>query len=610
MQKDSVIRETFQGVTKGMNAMLDPAFLPEGQASRLLNVVVRNGLAESRPALVGQPCPVDGRLQGAFSYELEGNLRWVLVVSGEVWAYSFATNAWRKMGEFPTKDFAQAWFCQAGKYAVVQNGIYSPTENWPIIFHGDSPVDNLDVKFIYGSSIDSVGAFHPDNYGDDLSKKDPPPNPANIPEPALWRVPIGKAMAFGQGRLFVAVERYWDNGLASGYVGWRYDGLRHILAGNDEWDDDPDRILVFTDSDSLNGGGALTVPAENGLITSLAFFRNASTGTGLGELVVLCRRGSSIFAVSVKRGGEDNQWGLAGFGQVLFQASGSSSPWAVAAVNADLVYRGDDGLRTIKFAASAESASGGLATYPISPEIGPLVSRTDPGHEAFVTLAVADNYALMTSHGVETSFGDVAFLDILPWDLANFQASGESPSRVFAGAWRGPLFHAVLKISATQCGAIYRDADGAPLKYGLFSSIARDPAQMSVVRTGAFGFKSPFDPKRVKYADLMFDKVSTDLSVRVRWRADGKGWRSSDFRAIKSTYPRSTGPFRVPVEMDNDGTGCLIEFAIEWTGHARLRAAAFSAAVAGVYTGGEESSCSTIDLDAAADAGVAWSPEE
>jgi len=247
--------EAFQTVQGGVNDLLDPLLLKAGTAARLLNVEVRNGLAESRPALFGETMPAQGRFQGAFSYELEGNLRWVVVVSGHVWTYSFATNTWLDLAAFPTVDFDQAYFCQAGKFCIVQNGIYDPVENWPIILHGDEVVDNLETEFIYRNHIVKVKDFNWDmvDEGDNLVEPAPEPNPS------VFRVPIGKSMAFGQGRLFVAVERYWDNGLSSGLEpGWRSDeGLRFVLASDDWRWDDPARMLVFTQNDLLAGGGAL-----------------------------------------------------------------------------------------------------------------------------------------------------------------------------------------------------------------------------------------------------------------------------------------------------------------------------------------------------------------
>ena len=609
----SLRAEALQSVSKGHNGLLDPALLPDGQMSRLHNVVVRNGLAESRPRLVGEALPVQGRFQGAFVYELEDAVRWVVVVSGQVWVHNLATSAWKKVYTFPTAGFEQAFFCQAESYCVVQNGVYDPVENWPAIISGDDLFDNLAVDFIQGDHIDTVAGYNPGNYNSSGDWE--PPDPQLAGEPSKYRVPIGKAMAYGQGRLFVAVERYWDDGSSSGRdPGWvTGTGLRQVLASDDYRWDDTERMLVFTETYVLTGGGALSLPSENGFITAMSFFRNASTGTGLGELMVLSRRGSTMFAVSVQRGGAENQWGAAGFGQQLFQSSGSASPWSVAAVNADLVYYGDGGLRTIKYSASNETSAGGLASSPLSPEVTNYTAATLEEHEPYVTTALADNYLFFTAGGTVLTDGSVAFTDLLPWDLVNFQVSGEQPARVFSGAWRGPLFHAVLRASRSQAGVVYRDGADGSLKYGVFTELP-DADLVSVVRTGAKVFEAPLNIKRVKYADLMFDRVSTNLDVRVRWRVDGgKYWTASDTRHFISTSAASTGIFRVPIEADVGGAGYMYEFAVEWTGHGRLKMCLFYATIEHMFSGGEDSVCATVDLgrrESVPDGGSAAAPEE
>jgi len=570
--------ETFQTVARGQNGQLDALLVPKDQASRLYNVVVRNGLAETRPPFSGSALPVDGRFQGAFAYELEGNLRWICVVSGQVWVYSHASDAWTLAHTFPTTDFAQAHFVQAGRYAIVQNGVFEPVENWPLVLLGETPVDNLEVEYLSGNSLVKVKDFPEADGG-----------------PQVVRIPIGTAMAFGQGRLFVAVERYWDHGLAGSVRGWQTGrGLRNIVAGDDERGDDPDRFLVFTENDVLAGGGALSLPSENGFITSMTFFRNTATGTGLGELVVLSRRGSCVFAVSVSR---QQGWGQDGFGQQLFQSSGSASPWALVPVNSDLAYYGSGGLRTIRYTASNETAAGGVASVPISPEVLNFTDFTLPEHEPYVTMAHSDNYIFATAGGSALPDGSVAFRSVLPWDLANFQVSGSAPGRVFAGAWTGPLFHAVLRAPDGGFGAIYRATAAGALRAGTFQFGGAGAGVPCAVRTGGFGFEAPANLKRLKHVDLMFDRVRTPLDVRIRWRADGSGpWKLSDERRFLSTGSASTGVFRVPVESDNDGTGYFFEFSIEWRGHARLKMALFGAAVGERFAGGDDL-CSTINLD-------------
>lgn len=580
MSDATILTEVFQSVTRGQNGLLDPLLLPKGQAARLLNVEVRNGLAETRPALLDEGAlPVQGRFQGAFVYRREKHTRWVVVVSGQVWVYSHRDKTWAHAATFPTTDFEQAYFCQAESYCVVQNGVYAPAENWPIILDGADVIDNLAVDFISGNEIVTVADYVPAG--------------ATDPEPQAFRIPIGKAMAYGQGRLFVAVERFWDNGLATASApGWRDGkGLRHIVASDDYRADDPQRMFVFTENDLLTGGGALTLPSENGFITSLTFMRNAATGTGVGELVVLSRRGCTAFAVSVPR----EQWGTAGFGQQLFQTSGSSSPWAVSAVNSDIVYYGDEGIRTLKYTASSETASGGLASLPLSPEVTDFTKNTDPDHVSFVTMASANNYLFFTAESVKLADGSVAFLGVLPWDLANFQVSGEAPNRVFAGEWHGAYFHAVLDIGRYGAGCIYRDDYSGDLKLGRFVGYGRNVP--SSVRTPSYVFGAPRHTKRLKYIDLFFDNVASDLEVFVLWRTENSNqWYRSDSRHFKSTYPAPTGMFRVPADADNVGTGHIFEFDISWVGHARLKLAMFNAVAIDAYAG-DEDLCEVIDLD-------------
>ena len=567
--------ESFQAVTRGQNNLLDPVLLPQGQAARLLNVSTRNGLCETRPPFIWSDVPMQGHFQGAFAYVLENEFRWVVVVSGQIWTRRDTDGEWTHVATFPTTDFEQAYFAQAKQYCVIQNGVLEP-ENWPIILDGETVIDNLEVEFLSGNERVKV--------------KDGEEEVSVAPE--ALRVPIGKAMAFGQGRLFVAVERVWDNGVATGTdPQWvSAGGLRSILASDDYGWDDPNRMFVFFENDSLSGGGAISVPAENGFITFMAFFRNAVTGTGLGELVVMSRRGSTVLAVSVPRA----EWGNQGFGQQLFQTSGSSSPWAVQAVNADLVYYGDNGLRTIKYTATNETASGGMANVPISPEVDGFTRHTDP---KFVTTALSNNYFFFTAGPM---WEDNTYPAVLPWDLANFQASFEQSNRVFSGAWTGHRFHAVLSLPGDRVGVIARPLDGGDLQMGIVDFNTHGREIVTAVQTPAYVFGAPRNIKRLKYADLMFDKVHTDLDVQVFWRCDSTGpWVGSDIRKflVKDT-PSVTGMFRVPCSADHGSVGHIVEAMIVWHGHARLKLALFFAVILDTFSGGVEDMCRELSLEA------------
>lgn len=573
-------RESLQALMRGQNGLLDPMVVNPQFASRLYNVTVRDGLAQTRPGTNGTELPVQGKFQGAFEYRLESKNYWVVVVSGQVWMLNTGTSAWTHISTFPTTDFDRAYFVQADRYGIVQNGIYDPVENWPIIFHDTTLVDNLATQYFNADDTLVAVSDYTGSGG-----------------PETIRVPIGKSMAYGHGRLFVSVERYYDDGASGGVVGWKENlGHRFWVAGNIIEIGNIQSVLVFSDQYLLNYGNAFGLPTEMGFITSMAFLRNDDTGTGLGALIIFCRRGAAAFAVNVSR--ERGGWLSAGFGQVLFTSSGTNSPWGVTPVNSDLVYYGDDGLRTLKYSASSEAGSNGLATVPLSPEIYNFTRLTDrDAHAPWVSLSHVDNYVYLTAGGLQLADGSIAFRGALPWDLASFQVSGETSGRVFAGAWCGKLFHAVLgfRNSGETLGAIFRDSELGNLKYGAFRFGTTDGG-ISSVQTSAYVFDAPLNLKKVKFIDAMFDRVTGPLEVWFKWRFEGMtDWNTSLIRRFNGTNS-TTGMFRVPVD-EIDDAGFTVQFAVEWRGVARLKLVIFTAAVIDRYTG-EINDCGVQTLEA------------
>lgn len=572
--------EALAALTRGQNGRMDPTMLSPEFASRLYNVKIRDGLARTRPSFDGEELPTQGRFQGAFEYRLEGKDYWVVVVSGQVWLYNTGTATWTYVDTFPTTDFDQAYFVQADQYGIVQNGIYDPVENWPIIFHDTVLVDNLETQYLSGASLVAVKDFT-----------------GNAGGPSAIRVPIGTAMAFGHGRLYVAVDRYYDDGAASGLPPeWKENlGLRFWVAGDILQLGNVQSILVFTEGYDLNKGLAFSLPAEMGFITSMAFLRNAETGTGLGALVIFARRGASAFAVNTSR---NTSWYSEGFGQVLFTTNGSRSPWAVTQVNSDLVYYGDGGLRSLSY--SYKQSKSGLASTPLSPEVYNFTRFTNEiSHAPFVTCVNVNNYILFTAGGVELDDGSVGFNGVLPWDLANFQVSGESVPPVYVGAWCGKVYHAVVADRTNNAAAvIYRDSVSGNLKYGTFLG-SGDEDFVCSVRTAAYVFNAPLNRKKVSHADALFDRVNGTLQIWFKWRYNGDGpWYTSEIRSFSGSGG-STSYFRIPAGEAEDA-GFIVQFALEWKGDARLKTALFTAAVTDrFYT--DENLCSVGVLGTGSD---------
>jgi hypothetical protein len=150
-------------------------------------------------------------------------------------------------------------------------------------------------------------------------------------------------------------------------------------------------VLRFTETTFLNEGGALAPTGKIGRITALAFLPLQDTATGQGDLIAFCERGAVTFEVSAPR----DQWkNTVGFQRVLFDNIGSTSD-SILPVNGDLFFRSREGngIRTYR---NARGESDGYGQTPVSAEIDPVLKQDTPWMLDGVTFASFDNRLLMT----------------------------------------------------------------------------------------------------------------------------------------------------------------------------------------------------------------------
>lgn len=559
----------------GMAGNVAPDLLKEAQVARMLNCTSRGGHAATRPRLVTHPVSIPrGLFQGAAVYRRQGVDRIVYCVNGEVRCINLETGAQTHVASFPTREFDLAYFCQVDQYFVVQNGIYSPYENWPIILDGDLLFDNLDATY-YDSGTSSFKRV------------------GDSPNPELYRIPIGTAMAYGQGRLFTAVERFRTS-LSGGYV--TGNGVRYIIAGDILQPDNVTGVLASEEYVTGTAGNAQVIglPWEIGFITALGFFRNSFTGTGLGPLVAVCREGSAAFSVDLAR----TDWidsDTGSFSKVLFYGSGSDSPSALIPVNDDLVYRGRDGLRTIKYTQAAEaSSSGSLSNVPYSSEVDEFFLRDTREYSLWASMAYVDNRVLTTAGGatildsIGTGFDTLISLDT---SVLNSIYSSR-PARAYDGIWTGPLFLSVLSARYADKDRAFvfcyrRDTQKFSLAY--FDTVVADDfsefAPVSRVYTADYEFGDFVRAKEFVWADLWFTEMAGDVDVTLYWRPDGVSvWhpcRSRSFSFCSGSLDGTAVQVRLQPHETN-GIGCdqatkvgirlgtTFQFCVEWTGKAKL----------------------------------------
>ncbi len=150
-------------------------------------------------------------------------------------------------------------------------------------------------------------------------------------------------------------------------------------------------LLRFTENTFLNEGGSFAPTGKVGRITGLVFLPVQDTSTGQGDLIAFCERGAVTFQVSAPR----DQWkSLQGFQRVLLDNIGSTSD-SIIPVNGDLFFRSREGngIRTYR---NARAEAEGYGLTPMSAEIDPVLEQDTLWMLDGVTFATFDNRLLMT----------------------------------------------------------------------------------------------------------------------------------------------------------------------------------------------------------------------
>lgn len=337
-----------ESVIDGMNSAIAPSLIQRTEIARGVNLDLRNGVPRTRRAFTtlqmdGDPAVLSfvhsGKWQGGAIYRWAGKDYIVFGIFGRI----FMLDVERCYVDEITPDGVRLsavvdrlYFCQANEYMVIQDGY-----NRPIIVFGRSA---------------RVSAC-----GDDPEK----------PE-----VMVGTIMVFGQGRLFVVVDR------------------KYFMAGDIYLPWEPERVLQFTETQYLSGGGAFGLPAWMGNITGMMFQPNVVSGTGLGALVVFAQKGVASFGVQAAR----STWNSTDIARVLYQDGGGTGQDSLLSVGNDIFYLGTDGLRSLKMTASELQGSGALLrSLPLSRKVQSLVDDETAWAYQFASGAVHDNKMYLTA---------------------------------------------------------------------------------------------------------------------------------------------------------------------------------------------------------------------
>lgn len=511
------ISDTQATVLDGMNRGREPELIAENQAHLLRNVSVRGGRVRSRPRFVKRVDLPNGLLQGAAVFN---HLSRILVsVGGQI--HEIDPGDWsttERGDDVNSPNQPRAWFCETVGTLIIQDGQSSP---WLY--------DGVDFRRAEDGEV-----------------------------------PVGRAMAYGNGRLAVVV----GNG-------------RNVRIG-DIRKDAHQSELKFTETYGLTGGGDLAFPEE---VLALAYLPVIDTGSGQGPLIAGCA--GSLHTMKTNFTQRD-LWPEVGFQTVLLPDRGIAGPNAVCVVNQDLYFRSSDGLRSVRTSTTDYDAPG-LA--PLSVEVRHRLDVDTPFLLKDASVVSFDNRLLCT-HSPFVYGPRSLNLGLIALNFDTLSGRGQKSPPAYDGEWDGLVIAQVFTGNirgATRCFILGRDIAGANGLWELLPEVAEpggeEPTQ--VFESRMFFGDSPSTTKHLRRCDLQFSDIRGGLAVRVFFRPEKYPyWVEWDEFSVDPQSESSWGrhqPRRTPIlrtrtppDLWDEQTGRLLTCAtgfqvrVEFDGFARL----------------------------------------
>lgn len=323
------------------------------------------------------------------------------------------------------------------------------------------------------------------------------------------QVPRGRQMAYGNGRLWVAVN------------------TNEVLAG-DIRTNVPGSELAFTEATYLTGGGKLYFPKP---ITGMSFI--PVTGqSDYGALLVFCAGETKAIRADIT---SRDDWGkVPGFVTDILRSVGAASQWSITSVNQDLYWRdSNSGIRSIRNALADEAGPG---SSPVSREVSRLTDFDSQRQLAYCSAIYHDNRLLMTSSPYLLMNGGVGFKNIISLDFAPLSSMGGKSNPAYNGQWNGLNF---VKLVAgefrgrNRAFALTTDDEGnnqlwefgtgnrADLSAVCGDEISTEENPITCyVEYPLRNFGQNKTRKRLERCDVWLSSVDGEVDLTVEWRAD------------------------------------------------------------------------------------------
>jgi hypothetical protein len=465
----------------GVNSAVRPDLIGQNQLAWMTNGSVRDGKPRTRIGLAQRLILPAGKFQGAgFFSANEGML--VLSIGGLLSRVMLVGNDY--VGESIPLGFANAsnldevWMCETPSGFVIQDD-----QSDPILYDGNTTLRS---------------------------------------DPSSAQIPIGSAMAYGNGRLWMVVKE------------------RRNLKAGDIYDGTPGSEWLFTETQYLLGGGAFYFPYD---LTGLAFLPVNNTATGYGSLMVFGHRSLVSMRAEVT---ERDLWQIIpGFQTIVLDGIGTPSHHSITRVDQDLYFRDEEGqVRSIRSAAQEAQGPGNTG---LSREIARVVDYETASQLRLVSGVYVKNRLLFTAAPL-LSVGlpqNVVFQKLVSLDCAPLASIRGKAPPAYDGEWTGCDILRVVQGTfrgQKRAFAIVRRGTENSL-WEFVNDVRQDsyldggnpPKQVlieSAVEFRGIDFGNPSQTKTLTRCDVYPSLIEGDVHVDVYWRVGNRNqwhlWGSFD----------------------------------------------------------------------------------
>jgi hypothetical protein len=464
------IPQIFDTCELGVSTAFEPELIPDNQLVWMKNGVARGGKASSRPFIKQRMLLPTGRIQGVSYFSIQKGML-IMQISGRLYRIRIANKSFSAeeipLGFINSPALPEVWMQETVGSMVIQDG-----QSYATIYDGST---------------------------------------ARRSDPTQSEVPIGRMMAFGNGRLWVAIN---DNELIAGDIKTR------VFQSE----------LKFTEGQYFSGGGAFYFPfAQRGLA-----FIPASGAAGYGALMVFGE--SQMQGVRADIASRDLWPDFPGFIQPVLLSSGAISHFSIVEANQDLFWRdGTGGIRSVRSSASAEVQ--GPGNSPLSREVSRITDFETVHRLSQCSSINFNNRLLMTASPFINIYGTTSYKNIISMDFAPMSSLRGKAPPAYDGQWEGINFVRLVQGQfqrVRRAFAVSTDDDGLNRLWEISESGTADvyeacgggtiapvesPVPM-VLEYPSRNFGDPKRRKRLERCDVTLAGLDGETVLDVYWRAD------------------------------------------------------------------------------------------